>query len=393
MRLLFTSLRNTSHFLPLVPFIEACLRRGHEVAVAAPSDLAERVATTGAVFFPFGHPGDVGLQPIWARLASASAEEAKGIVVREIFAGATAAAALPELEKTVFAFRPSVMIHESQEYAAVVVAEQAGIPHARVAITLQRPEAELFAVAAPAVDLHREKRGLPLDPSGNRFSWEPALTLMPASLEYPDSLDAGRVRRFRVARGAPARLHEWWGRDQRPLLYVTLGTVAGGMATAQGAYRKVMEAVGALPARVLFTIGKDLPLEMLGEVPANVHVERFIPQDDVLPHAAAALCNGGSGSVLGALAAGVPLVVTPMFADQPANAERVAASGAGLALEARSLSVDDLRGALRRVLEESSFRAAARGVAAEIAALPPTDDAALSIERMARGESLEEGAG
>lgn len=387
MRVLFTSLRNTSHFLPLVPFIEACLGRGHEVGVAAPSDLAERVAKTGAQFFPFGHPGDAGLGPIWARLRGVSPEEGGRIVIGEIFAGANAAAAIPELRKTVEAFKPSVIVRESQEYAAIVTAELASIPHARVAITLHRPEAAFFAIAAAAVDRHREKVGLSLDPGGNALLGEPVLTLMPESLEDPVSKSA-HVRRFRATRSAPLPLPEWWGGDERPLVYVTLGTVAGGMDNWTASYRTVADAVAALPVRVLFTVGKDLAPEALGEMPPNVRVERFVPQDDVLPHAAAALCHGGSGSVLGALAAGVPLVVTPLFADQPDNAERVAANGAGLALDGRALSVDGVREALSRVLGENSFRIAARRFAAEIAALPAMNEAAVEIERIARGESV-----
>jgi UDP:flavonoid glycosyltransferase YjiC (YdhE family) len=89
--------------------------------------------------------------------------------------------------------------------------------------------------------------------------------------------------------------------------------------------------------------------------------------------------------VFGTLAAGVPLVVAPMFADQPDNAARIAAVGAGLALPTRSESVQDLRHALTRVLAEDSFRVAARRLAAEIAALPLVDEAAVEIERLARG--------
>src|SRR5688572_25987696 len=101
MRVLFTSLRNTSHFLPLVPFVAACRLRGHEVAVAAPPDLAERVAATGAAFFPFDHPGDEGLRPIWMRLRGASQDDARRIAVGEIFAGVCARTALPGLLATV----------------------------------------------------------------------------------------------------------------------------------------------------------------------------------------------------------------------------------------------------------------------------------------------------
>ena len=384
MRVLFTTLRNTSHFLPLVPFIDACRRRGHEVAVAAPQDLAPRVAPTGAAFLPFGHPGDEGLRPIWMRLRGVPEEEMRRIAVGELFAGACAGAALPGLLATMEQWKPAIVVRESMEYAAVVAAEKVGIPHVRVSITLRSAEAPLLPVAAPAVDAHRRSVGLPPDPSGEGVLREPALTQFPASLEA-QAPDHAPVRRFRAQRKQAPPLPQWWGMRQEPLVYLTLGTVAGSMEEARSAYRVALEAVAELPIRVLLTIGADLALEALGEVPANVHVERFVPQDDVLPHAAAVLCHGGSGTVLGSLAAGVPLVVAPMFADQPDNAARIAAVGAGLALPTRSDSVQDLRHALTRVLAEESFRVAARRLAAEIAGLPLVNEAAVEIERLARG--------
>lgn len=57
----------------------------------------------------------------------------------------------------------------------------------------------------------------------------------------------------------------------------------------------------------------------MGPIPDNTHVEQWVPQGKVLPHAVAVLCLGGSGTVLGALSAGVPLVVCPLFADQSCN--------------------------------------------------------------------------
>jgi UDP-N-acetylglucosamine:LPS N-acetylglucosamine transferase len=384
-RTLFTSLRTTSHFLPLVPFIEACRRRGHEVAVAAPRDLAERVAKTEAAFFPVGHPGDEGLRPIWARLRGVSEGEATRIVIGEIFAGVSAAAALPDLLAAIETWRPSVVVRESQEYAAVVAAEKLGVPHLRVAITARASDAELLAIAAPPVDGHGRGVGLSPDPSGERIRGETTFTLFPASLEGP-IVELSPARRFRPARKEPSPLPlaDWWGaRPAAPLVYLTLGTVAGGMEAARSAYRVALDAVAGLPIRVLLTIGAELPVETLGDVPSNVHVERFVPQDDVFPHASAVFCHGGSGTVLGTLAAGVPLVVAPMFADQPNNAARIAAIGAGVAVP-RNAPAEDLRRALTRVLEEPSFRAAAREVAAEMAALPLVDEAAVDLERLAR---------
>ncbi len=383
MRVLFTSLRVPSHFLPLVPFIEACRRAGHEVAVAAPREIGERASASGATFFELAHPGDVGLEPLWKRMRDATGEEAKLISIGELFVTALAGTALANLQKITAEWRPQIVVRESQEYAAVVAAEQANVPHVHVAITARSNESELVPFAAPALDELGRSAGLSPDPSGERLLAEAALTLFPAALEDPERAPAP-VSRFRSPRQPAAPLPTWWASEQEPFVYATLGTVAGGMEQMRSAYRVLLAAVAPLPIRVLLTIGGDLSMELLGDVPANVHVERFVPQDEILPHARAVLCHGGSGTVIGTLAAGVPMVVAPMFADQKNNAVRVAAIGAGVALPPRNESAQDLRSALSDVLARESFREAAGRVAREIAALPSIDEAPLEIERLAR---------
>jgi UDP:flavonoid glycosyltransferase YjiC (YdhE family) len=373
MRLLFTTLREKSHFLPLTPFIEACHRQGHEVAVSAPPDFGEQVAKTGAEFLPFGHPGDEGLKPIWGRMREASREEGTRIAAGELFAGACAGAAIPGLIEILGRFRPAFVLRESLEFAAAVAAEKMGIPHVRVAICAQGAESELLGFAAPWVDAHRRAVGLRPDPAGDRIRDEPVVTLFPPSFE-PNEVAPRRILRFRGPRAEPPPLPDWWAGRQGPFVYATLGTVTGGFDTMRAVYRRVLDVLVDMPVRALLTIGSSLPMETLGEIPGNVHVERFVPQESVLPHAAAVFGHGGSGTVIGALAAGVPQVVAPMFADQPYNAARVAAIGAGLAVPSLETGSSEVRNALERVIHEASFRTAAQAMAREIAGLPLVDD-------------------
>jgi UDP:flavonoid glycosyltransferase YjiC (YdhE family) len=108
------------------------------------------------------------------------------------------------------------------------------------------------------------------------------------------------------------------------------------------------------------TVGRDADPGMLGAPPAHVRVERWVDQATVLGHTAAVICHGGGGSVLGALAAGAPLVVVPLFAeDQHLNARRMAPVGAGLVA---AHDAERMRSALRSVLTEHSFRADATGL-------------------------------
>ena len=91
----------------------------------------------------------------------------------------------------------------------------------------------------------------------------------------------------------------------------------------------MLDAIAALPVRVLLTLGGVLPLSPV-DPPPNVTVRGFVPHDLVLPHMAAVISHGGLSTITAALTAGVPLLCIPQGRDQSDNAERVAASGSGV---------------------------------------------------------------
>ena len=111
-------------------------------------------------------------------------------------------------------------------------------------------------------------------------------------------------------------------------------------------------------------------------------VRRWVRHADVLPYCSAVLSHGGHGTVIKALAAGVPLVVAPLGRDQPDNAARVVRAGAGLRVS-RKAKRRDLRKALGRVLDEPRFRTAARRMAATLAAERDEDLVVDELERAA----------
>jgi UDP:flavonoid glycosyltransferase YjiC (YdhE family) len=110
-------------------------------------------------------------------------------------------------------------------------------------------------------------------------------------------------------------------------------------------------------------------------------VERA-PHSAVLKHAAAIVTHAGHGTVIKALAAGVPVVAIPLGRDQLDNAARVAHHGAGLRLKPKAAS-ETIARAVRRVLDEPSFGENARRLADAIAEETAEDHAALELEALA----------
>ena len=124
--------------------------------------------------------------------------------------------------------------------------------------------------------------------------------------------------------------------------------------------------------RAILTTGRGLEPGALGAIPANVHVEEWIPQRDIFPRVAALVCHGGSGTLLGGLAAGLPVVIVPLGADQPHNGRLVAATGAGLTLIKPDAAA--LRAAVQTTLDAPELRLQARRLAEEMGAMPTIDD-------------------
>jgi MGT family glycosyltransferase len=175
----------------------------------------------------------------------------------------------------------------------------------------------------------------------------------------------------------------WPAEDTRPLLLISFSTLAQGQAPV---LRRSIEAAGSLPVRVLVTLGPAMNREDFPS-PENTVFETFVPHSAVLPHVSALVSQCGLGTVTKALKHGIPVICVPLAGDQPDNAARVAAHGAGVRLSPMA-STEELRAAMRRVVEEPSFRQRAQALARLIAE-DGTSRAADEIEEVANAGARE----
>ena len=381
MRLLFSSTSGMGHFNPLVPLIDAAVARDDDVLVVGPPKLEPVLAARDQAYRIGAAPAEAEAARFRELLAKTAPDEAEGMIDREFFGRLCTAAMLPALEKACEDWRPDLVLHETCEYSAVVAAGRHGIPHAQVAISLARVEASALAHTAPALEPYDSRIGDQIKASAYLTRFPPSVDPSP----YPATLRFREAGPADVGRPPSAPLPDWWDGSDAPLVYVTFGTMAGGTPAGDAAFRAALDAVRGLPVRVLLTAGRATDLQALGDVPANVHVEAWVPQADALAAAAVVVCHGGSGTTFGTLAAGLPLVIVPMFADQPANARLVESAGGGLVVEPTGGpggriglpapgDAPRIRQALELVLADGSYRQAARGLAAEMSALPTAGD-------------------
>lgn len=366
MRVLLSTTSGAGHFRPMLPFVRALQRAGHELACAAPVEAAPMVEREGLTHVPFdGVPGDhPDRLAVLGRVPTLPPDEARFLFGSVIFGRLNTGFALPGARAAVAGFAPDLVLHESAELAVRIAAEAAGVPQVAVSPSLTLP-AFVTSAAAGITDL-RGQLGLDPDPSGAGMLAGPVLSSFPASFDLPHAA-AHDVRRYRDPdldlTGAPSG----------ELVYVTLGSEAHSLPFFRPVLREAV--AGALSAGlpVVVSTGADLDDDVLGGLDGDLRVERWVDQAHVLSRASAIVCHGGSGSTLGALAAGVPLVVVPLFADQPDNAERVVATDCGRRVDPGPELAGRVGSAVRALVEQRP--AGSDRVAADIAALPPADEA------------------
>jgi UDP:flavonoid glycosyltransferase YjiC (YdhE family) len=384
MRVLFTSTHGYGHAMPMLPLAVACRDAGHQVLWVTNGAAVGLVRDAGIQVRVAGLDGDAlhqALQDLRARASRLPPSERAAYMYPEMFASTFAPAMLEGLLPVAEDFAPDVMVHEHGELAAPLVAAVLQVPCLTHAFGGAIP-ASFVAEAGDRLAEHR--RALALPPVSFAGCFDAGyLDICPTSVQTV-SLDHVPVRQpLRPLPHRPPDRHPLprvlLEDDPRPLVYVTFGTETVPASTVA----TTLTALGRLAVRVLATTGPRLDPTSLGPVPPNVVVERFVPQSEVLPRAAAVVSHSGSGTFLAALAAGLPQLCLPQAADQFRNAAGGQRAGAVLVLTPAEATVDTIEETARRVLTDDNLRAAAERVSEEIAAMPAPDEVVHVLEAVA----------
>jgi glycosyltransferase len=282
-----------------------------------------------------------------------------------VFAGLNADAALPRMQTIIDDYKPDLVLREPAEFSSYVMAVRRGIEQVNVAIGMWRVDESMIESAdqrlVQSFDVSsapiRQLRTLSLSPP--TFDRDMPATFRPRDY-YRD--DTGHAEPSLP--GAWAAAH-----NEHPLVYVTFGSVAANLGSFDDVYRVTLDALADMQVRVLLTVGEGGDPDRLTPWPANAHIERWWPQESILPAASLVVGHGGFGTTMGALRAGIPQVVVPLFAlDQFLNADAVDAAGAGIAVrEPSKVAIAD---AVRTALTDERLQHAAGRLADEIRALP-----------------------
>jgi UDP:flavonoid glycosyltransferase YjiC (YdhE family) len=380
-RILFTSAGGRGHSDPLLPIARAAQAAGHTVAFCCRPPMADILERAGFRAFIAG-----------PRIAVPSAAmpllpldtERELRVLRDGFAGRgiarQRATAMRELCE---AWQPDLLACDETDFGALVASERLDIPYATVVVVAAGSFLRRDVIATPLDEL-RAEHGLEPDPQLEMLTRYLSFVPGPPSFRDPAFPLAPTAHPVRPAALEPAP-DESSGSIAPAVgtttVYFTLGTVFN--MESGDLFSRVLRGLRELPIDVVATVGAEIDPATFGAQPPNVRIARYIAQSSALLASSAVVSHGGSGTVLGALAYGLPSVLLPMGADQPFNAARCEALGVARVLDATSCTPRDVRDTVAAVLAEPGYRERAHQLRDETRALPGATHAVALLERLA----------
>jgi UDP:flavonoid glycosyltransferase YjiC (YdhE family) len=399
MRVLFSVSAWPGHYFPMVPLARRLADQGHHVRFLCAPSQVEPITAAGFAPVPVLGGLDMVLQArlshfwqaqagtwpyAWLPIHPETGEQLERLEEFD-FPAYRAEHKAVTLEATARSFDqavawasewlPDLVVHDRLSLEGVLVARVLGIP---VVTHLWGP-----------VGTHEDGtlRLVPGDPTGSfarhgvaPVSEEPfphVIDVCPADLQPPIG-SASRIEARYEAYAGPLD-GDAGPRDGRPRVVVVWGTSLSAMVGPRSF--AVPDILAALQGSDLDVVALLSPADAERLTPPDgVRVLSDVPLARALADADVVVHHGGAGCVMTSIAAGVPQVAVTFATEQIANADRIAAAGAGLHVPGSIVDADAIRAAVSAVVEDSSHRAAALRLQAQNEARPDLDALVRSLE-------------
>ncbi len=342
MRVLWFCIPAYGHTNPTIEVVRELIRRGHEVRYYSFEEFRQRIEEAGAEFVSC----DAYLPPIDAkaerRLRKVSTTEMSVQSFR------TVTALDPVISSDVEAWRPDVVVSDSACFWGKLAAFKHDLPWVCSTTTFAFNEQSAKYMETSARELADMVLGLPrmnreirkLQPLG--YHVKSALdvvrnkpddyTIVYTSRTLQPCAESFDEEHYRFV-GPSVRDVAPHEKNGRPLVYVSLGTVIN---DRPGFYHTCIEALRDADVDLLISCGKAFDPTLLGKLPANVRVEQYVDQMDVLSRASLFVTHCGMNSASEGMWMGVPELLYPLTGEQRAVARRVSEVGAGAPLDAHA---------------------------------------------------------
>jgi len=410
------------HVSPGKALARALAERGHEVVWYTGAAFKDVVESTGAKFVPirswidYSYPDNVPKEITNQRNRLQGTAQLK-FDLKHFFID-VAPGQVEDIAQILQSFRVDVVVTDSFFLGGGWVSEQSELPWAGFGISTlgfsSRDTAPFGLGLQPSTASIGRLRNRFLNGLAQKLLFQDLLThtnqlrdrvgLPPSDKTFFDAISpflylAGTVPSFEYPRrDLPPQVHfvgpllsslflqfvppQWWSDLQqgKRVVLVTQGTVATELGDL------VIPALRALAQEdvlVIATTGGIEPEDLQMSIPSNARVEKYISFADLLPHVDVMVSNGGFNGVQMALAHGVPLVVAGKTEDKPEVCARVEWAGVGINLKTKSPRPQQIRQAVVKALNDSSYRTRAKEIGAEINRYSTSKIAVTLLEQLA----------
>jgi Protein of unknown function (DUF1205) len=387
MRVLFTSWAWPSHLYAMVPLGWACRAAGHEVRFASQPGLASAITNTGLSAVAVGHDVDAislvrDLVPHAGRrrysrqpTGGQAIPPLKGPRVLGMFLRIAEAMA-DELVAFARAWRPDLVVYDPTAWAAPLAAAAVGVPAVQHLFGVDLLYGARDLVKDLLAGLADRVGADDVDPLGS-----PTVDPCPIGLQVPAGYHRIPVRY--VPYNGPGTAPAWLlNPPRRPRVCVTWGTTLARLDPSFFLARPVVAAIRELNVEVVAAVSAD-QRGLLGSVPYDVRVAESVPLHLLLPTCDLVVAHGGAGTMLTALASGLPQLLVPQLPDHAAHARRLADTGAAEVLQREAATAEAIRSVAARLLHTSAPRTAAERHRQDMEQQPPPAAVVAALEQLA----------
>lgn len=179
------------------------------------------------------------------------------------------------------------------------------------------------------------------------------------AVDYPDSLPPNIIQvgglQIKDAKPVPKEFDDFLRKGKKGAVLMTLGTNVRSDEIGQERIDIVLEAFRQIPEYNF--LWKFETSEMLKNLPSNVKISDWLPQNDILAHPSLKLfiTHAGLLSTHEATWWGVPMVGIPLIADQHRNLYKSVRAEVALKVDFQTLTIEKLKTAIREVLNNPKF--------------------------------------
>jgi UDP:flavonoid glycosyltransferase YjiC (YdhE family) len=350
MRILLTGVPSAGHILPMLPLAAAADAAGHDTALVTGAELVSLVKPLRLLS---AGPPQAELMAETSRRLGGLHPGTLGRPAIEYFTGTRVDLTFDEALAQARSFAPDLIVADTYDFVGQMVAAALNVPWAEHASARTLPEPMRLDMEQAMAAQYASRS---LTPTSRAALVDPVPDLLQdPGAEPPKDRIPVRPAPYRQP-GVSWNPPLFTGREDRPTVLVTLGTTI----FDQAALVALVSAVAATDVNVIVT-GNDLDgADVDG---SRIRWVGFAPMAELLNRADVVVSAAGAGTLISALAAGVPMVLRPFHADQPWNAERAAEAGVAVTItEPREAGT-----AVSTVLRVPSYRAAAQAAARTIA--------------------------